>query len=238
MSKINQISRMAAPNSWPIERKGVKWVAKPYPGTHSLQYSMALNTWLLEILELAKIRKNIKRIISAKNVLVNGKPVSEEKFPLGIFDVLSIPKLKKNYRVTLNKIGKLMLVEIPEQDAKLVPAKIISQKTINGGKTQFNCSNGWNILHERSDYKIGDVLLFDAATRKVAKHLGLKPGSAVFSIGGKHVGQVAKLKEIKEIGELKRKKIAVLSEDKETWETSLDKIFVIGEGGKQEIKVQ
>ena len=238
MSKINQLSRIAAPDTWPIERKGIKWVAKPYPGTHSLQCSMALNTWLLEILELANIRKNVKRIISAKEVLVNGKAVTEEKFPLGIFDVLSIPKLKKNYRVTINKIGKLTLIEIPEHDAKLVPAKITSIKTIGSSKTQFNCSNGWNILHDKSDYKIGDVVLFDAATRKVVKHLGLKPGNIVFAISGKHVGRIAKLNEIKEIGELKKKRIAILSEDKESWETSLDKIFVIGEGSKQEIKVQ
>lgn len=167
MSKINQISRMAAPDTWPVERKGIKWVAKPYPGTHQLQYSMALNTWLLEILQLAKIRKNIKRIISAKDVLVNGKVIRDEKFPLGIFDVLSIPKLKKNYRVTINKIGKLMLVEIPEDDAKFVPAKITSKKTIRGGKVQFNCSNGWNLLDSKTDYKVGDVLLFDSATRKL-----------------------------------------------------------------------
>lgn len=238
MSKINQISRMAAPDSWPIERKGMKWVAKPYPGTHGLQYSMSLNTWLLEILELANIRRNIKRIILAKDVLVNGKVIMEEKFPVGIFDVLSVPKLKKNYRVTINKIGKLILIEIPEHDAKLVPAKVISKTTISGGKVQFSCSNGWNILHDKSDYKIGDVLLFDAATRKVAKHLSLKQGNLVFTIGGKHVGKVAKLNEIKEIGELKKIRIAVLSEDKESWETSLDKLFVIGEGAKQEIKVQ
>lgn len=237
MSKINQISRMAAPDTWPVERKGIKWVAKPYPGTHSLYHSMALNTWLLEILELANIRRNIKRIISAKDVLINGKIIRDEKFPLGIFDVLSIPKLKKNYRVSINKIGKLMLIEIPEADAKFVPAKIISKKTIKDGKVQFNCSNSWNLLDSKANYKVNDVLLFDSATRKVAKHLVLKEGSIVFSIGGRHVGEIAKIKEIKETGELKRKKIAVLSEGKESWETSLDKVFVIGDA-KQEIKVQ
>lgn len=238
MSKINQISRMAAPVSWPIDRKGSKWVAKPYPGAHSLQYSMALKTWLLEILELAKIRRNIRRMISAKDIFVNGKPAREEKAPFGIFDVLSIPKLKKNYRVTINRIGKLMLVEIPEQDAKLIPAKIISKKTINGGKLQFNCSNGWNLLAEKPDYKTGDVLFFDAATRKVVKHITLKTGNTVFITGGKHVGKIAKISELKETGELKKKKMAVLSDDSESWETSVDKVFVIGEGAKQEIKLQ
>ena len=75
MSKVNQISRLAAPESWPIVRKGSKWVAKPYPGAHSLHFSMALNTWLLEVMQLANIRKNVKRIITAKEVFVNGKQV-------------------------------------------------------------------------------------------------------------------------------------------------------------------
>jgi len=237
MSKVNQISRMAAPESWPIKRKESKWVAKPYPGAHSLHYSMALNTWLLEVMQLAKIRKNIKRIITAKEVFVNGRAVKEEKMPMGIFDVLSIPKLKKTYRVTINKIGKLTLIEIPEHDAKLIPAKITSKKTVSSGKHQFNCSNGWNVLSDKSDYKIGDTLFFDAATRKVVKHIALKTGNTGFTTGGKHVGEVAKIKEIKEIGDLKKKKTAVLSEGNEEWETSLDKVFVIGES-KQEIKVQ
>jgi len=210
MSKINQISRMAAPDSWPIERKGIKWVAKPYPGTHGLQYSMSLNTWLLEVLELAEIRRDIKKIISAKDVFVNGKAVNEEKFPLGIFDLLSIPKLNKHFRVTINKIGKLVLIDVSEHE-KLVPARIISKKTIAGGKVQFNCSNGWNILHDKHDYAVNDVLLFDAGTRKVVKHLPLKEGSIVFTIGGKHVGEVAKLAEIKELGDLKKIRIAVLT---------------------------
>lgn len=236
MSKHYHLSRLAAPKTWPVKRKGIKWIAKPISGPHSTEYSMTIGTWLQEVLEIAKVKRDIKRILGQDEVLVNGKAVHELNFPVGIFDVLSIPKLKKHYRVLINNIGKLVLAEILEKDAKLVPAKVISKTTISGGKLQINCSNGWNLLAEKDSYSMGDVLFFDVEKRTPAKHIKLAKGNVVFLIGGKHVGSVARLEGIKEVGQLKKTKIVLLAADKEKWESSLNEVFIIGEK-EPEIKV-
>ena len=236
MSKLYHLSRMAAPGTWPVKRKGIKWIAKPLPGPHSTYYSMTLGTWLQEILGLAKTKRDIKRILIQGDVLVNSRAIKELNFPVGLFDVLSLSKLKKNYRVLLNSIGKLILTEVSDADAKLVPAKIISKTTSKAGKLQINCNNGWNFISGKDEYKIGDVLFFDSTQRKLVKHVKLAKGAIAFVIGGSHVGSVAKLDTIKESGKLRKQKIAVLSVDKETWETNLEQVFVIGEKSP-EIKV-
>ncbi|MEM4247669.1 MAG: 30S ribosomal protein S4e, partial [Candidatus Nanoarchaeia archaeon] len=210
MAKLYHISRLNAPKSWPIARKGIKWVAKPIPGPHSIYYAMPLNIYLRDILGLASITKHIKKILNDGSVKVNGKVRKELNFPVGLFDVLSIAHLNKHYRVIISENGLLKLIEISASDAKLVPAKIISKTTTRNGKLQINCNNGWNFLADKDDYKAGDVLLFDAEKNKPAKHIKLAEGNTAYIIGGKHVGSVAKLEKFKETGELKKKKIAVL----------------------------
>jgi small subunit ribosomal protein S4e len=75
MSKQKHLSRLAAPKTWPIERKRSKWVAKPVPGTHSIMFSMPLQVCLTDILKLAKNKNEVKRILQQGFVLVDGKEI-------------------------------------------------------------------------------------------------------------------------------------------------------------------
>ena len=56
-------------------------------------------------------------------------------------------------------------------------------------------------------------------------------------MGGKHPGVFAKIKDTKEIGELKKRKIAIMKNEGETWETDANQLFVIGDK-EAEIKLQ
>ena len=96
-------------------------------------------------------------------------------------------------------------------------------------KTQINLSNGWNIL-SKEKFKTGDSILFNTSTKKIEKKLALKEGNTIYITGGKHAGMVAKLKEIKEVGELKKERIVKVAPSKDEIEsTDLNHIFVIGE---------
>jgi small subunit ribosomal protein S4e len=46
------------------------------------------------------------------NLLVDGRIRKDPKFPLGLMDVLSIPRIKKNYRVLIDVKGRFVLNEI------------------------------------------------------------------------------------------------------------------------------
>ena len=39
---------------------------------------------------------------------VDGRVRTDPKFPLGLFDVLSIPKIKKNYRIMIDVKGRFI----------------------------------------------------------------------------------------------------------------------------------
>ena len=236
MAKLKHMSRLAAPNTWPIKRKGTKWIAKPTPGANILELSMPLSVCLRELLEVTENRSEVKRLLNAKEVLVNGRNLKDERFSVGIFDVIAFPKSGKNFRLVMNSIGKLNFIEITKEEAKLIVAKVVSKTTLKKAKQQLNMSNGWNILSNEK-YNVGDVLFVDVNTRKPIKHIAFANGKLAYVVGGKHPGVFAKIKDTKEIGELKKRKIAIMKNEGETWETDANQLFVIGDK-EAEIKLQ
>lgn len=237
MSKKQHLSRLAAPRTWPIERKRLKWIAKPSPGTNNLNLSLPLVVILRELLKVARTAKEVRFIINNKEVLINNNPVRDIKFSVGLFDTISLPKLKKYYRLVFSKNRKLRLIDIPEKETNLLPIKITNKTTLRKNQNQINLSNGWNIL-SKDKLKIGDSILFNTATNKIEKKFALDKGNSVYITGGKHAGMVANLKEIKTLGELKKERIAILAPSKdETASTTLKYVFVIGEA-KSAIKVE
>ena len=228
MARKQHLSRLAAPSTWPIKRKGIKWIVKPSPGPHSLQRSIPLIVFMRDILKITKTATETKKVLARGLVKISGKPTRKEKFPIGLFDVIEIPVMKKYWRVLLNKKGKLDVCEISESEAKLVPVKVMSKKTINKGKIQLNLSNGWNLL-DNKNYSVNDVLLLDTEKKSVAKHITLQEGALAYVIGGKHIGRTAKIKKIKETGILKKEKLAILeASPEESWQSPVKQIFVIG----------
>lgn len=230
MSKQKHLSRLAAPKTWPIERKRTKWVAKPVPGTHKIMFSMPLQLYITDILKLAKSKVEVKRILNQGLILVNGKIRKEPRFPVGLFDTLQILKLNKNYRVLLNAKGQLKLIEIPASEVNTVITKVRGKTTISGNKTQINLSNGWSFIADKDAYKTGDAVIFDTKANKPVKHIKLEEGSTVFVSGGAHAGSIVEVKDFSEEGILRKKKFIVAASDKGELKIPLAEIFVVGKG--------
>jgi len=238
MARKQHLSRLAAPRTWPLqERKGIKWIAKPSPGPHKLSGGFPILVLLRDILKIVKTSKQTKQILNSKDVLVNGRPIHETRFSVGLFDVISLPKLKKNYRIILNNRGKLMPVEINQSESNILLLQIKNKTIISKGRIQLNFSNGWNQIVNNKSYKTGDVLIYDFSAKKTTKHLKLEKGWLVYFIKGKHAGNLATLNTVKEVGLLRKKKMAILKSGKETFETTLDNLVVVGKTSS-EVKLE
>jgi len=188
------LKRVAAPRSWPITRKTSKWVAKPAPGPHSEEYGMPLIVVLRDLLHVADKAKEIKQVLHEGKVLVDGKVRKDHHFPVGLFDVISIPDIKANYRVMIGDDAKFKIVPVSDANAKLL--KIVNKTTVAGGKTQLNFHDGTTMLADNS-YHTKDSIILSVPEKKIAQHLTYAVGSTVFVTGGKHAGTVGKIKEIR-----------------------------------------
>lgn len=214
------LKRLAIPESWDIKKKKQKFVTRPMPGVHSFELGMPLNLIIRDLLKYAKTNDEVKKILNNKEILVDSKRRKDYRFITGFMDAISIPKLKKNYRIILNKKGKLFLLAITEQEAKIKICKIVGKKLIKG-KTQLNLFDSRNILVDKDNYKVGDSIIIEVPNQKIKEHLKLEKGVFVFVTGGKNIGTIGILEDI-----MGRKIICKHNEF--IFEVPFDYIFVVG----------
>ncbi len=229
MSKQRHISRLAAPRSWQVARKATKWISKPLPGPRTKLEGIPLVVLLRDVAGIIENKRELKYLINTEQILVNGKLYKETRFPVGLFDVISFPTIKKNYRVVLTKLGKLQMVEISNKEANTLLLQVKGKHSIKGGKLQVNLSNGWTELtNSKTKVKVGESVLFDLKKKKITENFGFNKGATVYFVRGKRAGHSAIFKSLKESGLLQRQKIAVLELGKETIESALNNLITVG----------
>ncbi|MBI2652626.1 30S ribosomal protein S4e [Candidatus Woesearchaeota archaeon] len=191
----NHVKRLAAPKTWNVRKKGLKFITKTMPGTHRLTTGMPLSILLKEVLNYAGTTREVKKILNANNIKIDGKIRKDFRFPVGIFDTMEFTDINEYFRILLNRKGKIGLIKIKKDEVLLKPCKIIG-KTIVRGKLQLNLFDGKNILVDNNTYQVGDTLLLSLPEHKISKHLKLDKKSAIFLTGGKHIGETGNIEDV------------------------------------------
>ncbi len=213
------LKRQKVPKQWPIERKGSVYVIKP---KSSMKEGVPILIVLRDMLGLAQNRREVKKIIHSKQILINEKKVRDEKNNLLFFDTLSILPQKKYYRLELSEKGKFYLNEIKEKEANTKIVKVVNKKILKGKKIQLNLSDGRNLL---SDIKcnINGSIIINLKEGKIEKCLPLKEKAKVVIFSGKHAGHEGEIVKL----DLKEKTASVKTNDKEI-SILINQLVVIG----------
>jgi small subunit ribosomal protein S4e len=235
--KTGRLKRNPAPRFWPIPRKQFTWVIKPSSGPHSLKNCLPLSLVIRDILELAKTRKEAKKIVTQGKVYVDGKVRRKDDFPVGLMDVISFPDINKFYRVVPSHKG-LIINPINAEEAKYKLYRV-ENKTILKNKTiQFAFHDGSTILFKSVDsktlpdvnYQTFDVLKLNLPEKEPVEKLKTKKGNFAIITGGKNIGKNGRIIEIEKTIAKKRRNALVMIEDysNKRYQTIMDFIFVIG----------
>jgi|TARA_B100002052_G_C15692066_1_gene511173 small subunit ribosomal protein S4e len=184
------LKRLVAPRSWNIARKERTWTTKPMPGKHSLEGALPISTILRDYLKVCDNNREAKIILHNRDVFVDQRVVNKPKYPVGLMDVISIPKIKLHVRAMLDKHGRIEFVPIKAADSKWKLGRVENKRNIKGGHTQINLHDGTNIL-SKEKVKTGDVLQLSLPDLKVKKVLKFKKGAQSLIIGGAHVGSIS-----------------------------------------------
>jgi|TARA_Y100000310_G_C20691787_1_gene822761 small subunit ribosomal protein S4e len=191
---MSHLKRLAAPKTWNISRKDRKFIIKTSPGPHKKEQSIPLVVLLRDMLGIVKNSAESKKILHQGFVLVNKTVRRKNEFPVGLMDIIELPLAKKIYRLSITRKGKLYAEEIEKAEERL--CRIEGKTVIGKGKIQLNLFGGENIIVDKDDYKIGDVLKLGLADRKVNGNIVLSNNIPALIIGGSHVGEVATIKGI------------------------------------------
>ena len=218
------LKRLSAPKSWPLQRKGITFIARPLPGAHKLNQCITINVVLKDLLKHSKTTKETKSILNKGLVLVDNKVVKKHRLPVGIMDIISIPSLKEYYKVLYNTRKKFILEPIKKEEAEQKTCKIIGKKILKKKKVQINLYDAKNIIVTKDAYKVGDSIVIK--DNKIVKHLKFEKGAKVFLTAGKYIGLFGTLEEIKKFNGRSHDLITVIV-DKKQFQSKKDYAFVI-----------
>ena len=213
------LKRHEVPKSWPIYRKGTKYIIRP---DSNLESGIPLLVILRDMLNVVQNRKEARRVIFLKQILMNNKVPRDEKNPVLLFDTISLIPHKKSYRLDLSEKGKFELKEINEAEANKKISKVMDKKVLKGKKTQLNFQDGRNVLSNEK-CMVNDSVLLNFKEKKIEKCLPLKENSKVVVFAGKHSGKRGNIKSLD-----KEKKIVEMeTENKEKINVLLKQIMVV-----------
>ncbi|MBW2996897.1 30S ribosomal protein S4e [Candidatus Woesearchaeota archaeon] len=218
----NHLKRIAAPKTWLIGRKESKFITRPMPGPHALKHAIALSVALREVLKVAKSAKEAKKIIQHKDVFVDKRKRTDVKYPVGIMDIVEFPQLEEQYRILLDRKGRLIAVKADIKEAGTKLARIESKTKTDGGKTQLNLFDGRNITVDKDTYKTGDTIQLSLPDQKILNHFKFEKGALLLLVGGKHSGMIATIEDISQ------KKIVIKAAKDQKLETLKNHVFVVG----------
>ncbi|QKQ99932.1 30S ribosomal protein S4e [Metallosphaera tengchongensis] len=238
------ITRLEAPWFLKASKKDYKWTVRASPGPHPISRSIPLGLLLRDYLRVASTLKESKKIISDGSVLVDGRIRRDYKFPVGLMDVISIPKANLYFRVIPDKARLLKPIKISEDESGFKLVRLMNKTLTKNGRFQLNLEDGRNILLSDSSSDLIKIPTLTTLKLSIPKQeiLGtfpIKEESYVMAIGGKNAGIIGQLKKLQSASyKTRRYSIVIIkSADGSEYETNLENLMVIGQE-KPEIKVE
>ncbi len=200
---MSHLKRRKTPKTWPVPKKGTKYIVRPNFG---LNKGLPILIILRDILKIAQNKKEVKRAIQKRNILLNNNLIKSEKDVVQLFDKITLIPSKKYFQLTLDDHGKFCVEEIKKGDVDKKISKISNKKTLKKKKTQINLSDGRNYINDIK-CNVNDSVIIDLKNKKITKCLPLKEKANVLVINGKHSGKRGKIERI--IDEMKMAELKI-----------------------------
>ncbi|WP_424017969.1 30S ribosomal protein S4e [Halorientalis pallida] len=221
--------RLSVPKSWPVERKTETFTVKADAGPHG-EAGVPLLIVLRDVLEYADSRKEARYALNQDNVLINGKAVSDEERPVGMFDILAFTEREEYYRVFPGEGGRLALTPIDEESAGSKLGKIVNKQHIPGGDVQLTLHDGQTLtVDEDSEYGGNDSIVVANDDDEIVAHFPYQEGELVTAVAGAHAGDIGRIEEIQITPGSSENNVIVEQDDGDGFETVEEYVVVIDE---------
>ncbi len=205
----NRMKRIAAPQGWDISRKESRFVYKPLPGPHPTRLSYPLGVVVRDLAGMADTARELKQVARGGKVLVDGSRRGSTAFPVGLFDLVSVPPEGVSFRMVPSPKGLVLArVEGGEAGRKLCYVK--TKTKVKGGHIQYGLHDGRSVMDDKLNLSPGDAVVLEVPSQKVVDKVKLAKGSIGIVLSGDRAGQVGKIKEVKK-GTISRERMVRLS---------------------------
>eukprot|EP01123_Difflugia_compressa_P002156 TRINITY_DN1287_c0_g2_i1.p1 TRINITY_DN1287_c0_g2~~TRINITY_DN1287_c0_g2_i1.p1 ORF type:complete len:267 (-),score=40.38 TRINITY_DN1287_c0_g2_i1:58-858(-) len=190
------LKRINAPKHWMLDKLGGVFAPRPTAGPHKLRESIPLVILLRNRLKYALTNKEVTMILMQRVVKVDGKVRTDQTYPAGFMDVISIDRTNEQFRLLYNVKGKFALHRIKPEEVNFKLLKVKKAQLGPKGIPFISTHDGRTIRYPHPDIKENDVVKFNLDTNKIEEHIKFGIGNLVMVIGGRNLGRVGVLKII------------------------------------------
>jgi small subunit ribosomal protein S4e len=205
----NKLKRLAAPRSWDISRKSNRFVFKPLPGPHPIAAAYPLGVVVRDLASMANLSKELKLVMKAGKVMVDGRERRTPRFPVGLFNVVSVPLEGANFRLVPSPKG-LALAKVSLDEARKKLCSVNTKTKVKGGHTQYGLHDGRSVVDDALDLSPGDAVLIEVPSQKVLGRAKLERGSLGLVLTGDRAGQLGRIADVKK-GTISRERMVKIS---------------------------
>jgi small subunit ribosomal protein S4e len=225
-SGSKSMKRLSAPRSWDIERKSQRFIIKPSPGPYSTSDSYPLGVALRDLLHLVQNKREVDNVLSHAQILVDGVARHDPSFPVGLFNVIEVPKEGVAYRLVPSSDG-LAARKVSKEQVNLKLCRINSKSKISGGRIQYGFHDGRSLLNNSLSLSPGDAVLMKVPEQSVVSSVKLTKGSLGLILSGERAGQTGKISDVKK-GTVSRERMVTISLPEGETELPARLIFPVG----------
>jgi len=201
----NKMKRIAAPRSWDISRKSSRFVFKPIPGPHPIASAYPLGVVIRDMASMATLSRELKMMMKTGKVLVDGMERRTPSFPVGLFNVVSVPLEGVDYRLVPSPKG-FALAKVGADEAGKKLCSVHSKTKVKGGHLQYGLHDGRSMVSDSLNLSLGDAVLIEVPSQKVLGQAKLAKGSLGLVLTGDRAGQLGKIADVKK-GTISREKM-------------------------------
>ena len=183
---------------------------------------------LRESLEMARNKSEAEKIISQGEISVDGKVRKDSTYPVGLMDVVEVPKTGQSWRVLFDRKGYIHPYEIEDDESGFKLLKVAEKVPFKGGKFQIALEDGKTLTGEFEDINVGDTIKVDLPDLEILDHFPRGEGAVVLVTGGSNVGRSGKIKDIEVIEGPSSNEYEIEGEGEE-FRAPEEYVFVVGD---------
>jgi small subunit ribosomal protein S4e len=184
------LKRHQSPIFWPIHKKEKVWATKTSPGPHNFTSSIPINVILRDFLKHASTNREAKMIVKQGKIKVDGKIRFNERYPIGLMDVIAIPDARESFRILPDKGGRYKLHTIKGEENNYKLCKIVGKFTLKNNITQLRLHDGKNIqVPANNPYKVNDILKIKIPELEILDYVKFKDMIPTIVTGGRSQGE-------------------------------------------------
>jgi len=214
-----------------LDKLGGVFAPRPSTGPHKLRESLPLVIILRNRLKYALTNSEVTKIVMQRTIKVDGKVRTDNTYPAGFMDVITIEKTGDYFRLLYDVKGRFILHKITGEEAKYKLCRVKKVGTGQKGIPFLVTHDGRTIRYPDPLIKVHDTIRLDISNGKILDFIKFETGNLCMVTGGHNLGRVGVVTS-RERHPGSFDIVHVKDSQGHSFATRLNYIFVIGKGTK------